>query len=153
MDIGLGRRAAYGWCWKRERSTSRLKSQTSQWRHADMVQNHIHWANPASTPGQLCLQVRRIPEAIHGSALLFVRFPRTLSVCILESILLFTIIELSFSPPRIKSIILCIIISALLLNCARVVTCALCQPRFSLLVSFSTSLLPTTPLPLHLLCH
>ena len=75
-----------------------------------MVQNHIHWANPASTPGQLCLQVRRIPEAIHGSALLFVRFPRTLSVCILESILLFTIIELSSSPPRIKLIILCIII-------------------------------------------
>lgn len=46
--------------------------------------------------GHLCLQVRRIPEAIHGSALLFVRFPRTLSVCMLESIPLFTIIELLF---------------------------------------------------------
>lgn len=60
-----------------------------------------HSPYPLSKPceyiWQVCLQVRRIPEAIHGSALLFVRLPRTLSVCMLESILLFTIIELLFT--------------------------------------------------------
>ena len=76
-----------------------------------------HREHPASTFGQR-LQVRRIPEAIHGSALVFVRFPRTLCVCLLESILLFTMIELPFLTPE-NPIHNPLHYYKLLLNCAR----------------------------------